>query len=221
MKNFYRLLAVTANILLTCSSAMAQGTSPVAAPASPIRDSGIKMPASGFAPLALPPPQARADGISSCTWVSTVVQSNVQAIAPAAADFGAIYTNAGFSPAVASNVPVFSGRTFKVPSLSQCCKVREAVLTVNYFARVAGGPVGGANSSNDTGGLVEGGNYVAGSYGFIGHPTGLAATAWAGTKIVNYVVPAYIINSGTVSFHAADQTSIVSATLKIVACCDP
>jgi hypothetical protein len=219
---------IIAGILLSAGAAFAQDKKPDTpaqsqSPAEAPRDSGIRVPGGGFAPLASPAPEARGPVGHPCKYPMTFTMSNGDATPANAADFGSIFSNVGFGTAGTSNQPTFFGRTFVIPKLPNCCtKVTSASLTVVYFAKIPGGTVGGPNSSNDTGGLVENGNPVSTSYGFIGHPAGTAPTLWTGSKTVTYNVPLTIANGsgGTVSFHASDNATVVSATLTVKTCCD-
>ena len=188
-------------------------------PAGPAQESGIKVPAGGFKALASPEPQARGAD-RPCNFPKTFTRTTPDTSAPNAGDFGSIFHNATFGTAGPNPMPSFFGRTFVIGKLPPCCtKIISATLSVTYSARIPGGVVGGPNSSNDTGGLVENGAPVSGSYGFIGG-TGTVAALWGPTKTINYVVPGPVIASGTVSFQASDNATVTSATLTVNTCCD-
>lgn len=227
---------LVAAMLLTAGSVLAQEMkktdNPLPAQAqTPVggaaKESGIKVPAGGFPPLtpALTP-QAKGSPTTPCPVPFTLTKTGPgpDISPPDAGDFGSgsIYTNATFGSIGLSSVPSFFGATFRLPKLPPCCTYdipSTATLTVVYFARIPTGTVGGANSSNDTGGLVENGTFVPGSYGFIGTNGGTAPALWSGSKTVIYNVPSSVLNSTTVSFQASDNATVVSAKLIINGCC--
>lgn len=182
------------------------------------KKSGIKVPTGGFPSLIQKAPGKDVPCLPPNISFSQT-RNFGDTSAPFGPDFGSIYTDTQTTgPAVTNPKPSFFGRTFRI-QLPDCCKATSGTLTVVYFARIPGGPVSGPNSSNDTGGIVENGLPVNGSYGFIGDLNGMIATVWAGTVTRNYTVPLSALNSNTVSFHAAENATVLSATLNIKGCC--
>jgi hypothetical protein len=99
---------------------------------------------------------------------------------------------------------------WKLPG--DCCQIISGKLTLRYKA-LQGGSAGSPTSANDRVSIIKNGSAV------LTQPlyTGAVATGFTTTKTLS-LTPAMLTNN-RLSFGVEDDTSVLSASLEVVACC--
>ncbi len=110
--------------------------------------------------------------------------------------------------------------TFKLPgSPKECCLWKEGSLTVTIKALQAG-PPGSATSANDSVSVVSSASTASNKLAVGWSPSPFAAGATLGEiKTHTFVIPAYVLDTGHVSFIMQDDSALVSAVLTVEGCC--
>ena len=144
---------------------------------------------------------------------------NTGAATPVLADFPTTPCSAGFEPDFGKNQPDRCFRhTFSFPPPTelccQCVEGRGNTLTIQYKALV-GGPVGSSSSVNDTIAFYSGGSVVSGTSQKL--YTGAVTKEQVFTKTIP--LKCSWLTNNRLSFLVQDDTSVLSATLKINTCC--
>lgn len=104
--------------------------------------------------------------------------------------------------------------TWKAPRPE--CRCLSGELTIRYKA-LQGGPANSASSANDVMYIYSGGSAVAGTNQQL--YTGAVTTGQAGTKTIR--LNCDMLRNSRLSFLVQDDTSVTSATLRVVYCCSP
>lgn len=141
------------------------------------------------------------------------------AATPVLADFPTTPCSAGFEPNFGGNQPDRCFRhTFSFPPPTElCCQCVEGksnTLTIRYKVLV-GGPAGSPTSANDTIAFYSGGSVVSGT----------SKNLYSGPVIKGQIFTKTIplkcswLTNNRLSFLVQDDTSVLSATLKINTCC--
>ena len=141
------------------------------------------------------------------------------AATPFLADFPTTPCSAGFEPNFGGTNPDRCFRhTFSFPPPTelccQCVEGRGNTLIIQYKALV-GGPAGSASSANDTIAFYSGGSVVSGT----------SQKLYSGPVIKGQIFTKTIplkcswLTNNRLSFLVQDDTSVLSATLKISTCC--
>lgn len=104
--------------------------------------------------------------------------------------------------------------TWKAPGPG--CRCLSGELTIRYKA-LQGGQAGSPSSPNDTVGIYSGGSIVPGTSQ--GLYSGAVTTGQTGTKTIRLTCD--MLKNNRLSFLVQDDTSVTSATLKVVYCCSP
>jgi hypothetical protein len=141
----------------------------------------------------------------------TQTVSSPTAAAPYGPDFPAAYQAP--SPPFGSTASnrIFR-HTFRWRPKGDCCQNVSGRLTVRYRA-LAGGPAGSSTSANDGMGLFVNGTNVGGQMLY----SGAVTTGQVGTKTFA-LTPAMLANY-RVSFLLQDDSTVISASLQVDACC--
>jgi hypothetical protein len=141
------------------------------------------------------------------------------AATPVLANFPTIPCSAGFEPNFGGTTLDRCVRhTFSFPPPSElCCQCVEGkhnTLTLRYKA-LQGGPAGSASSANDTFAIFSNGLAISGTSHAL--YSGAVTTGQIGTKTIR--LKCSWLTNNQLNFLIQDDTSLISATLNVNACC--